>query len=306
MQQERYLKRFYVRERTNYNYKNVQNPGFNFRNSHNFPGNNEGGRSGLLNKRIQVTTAENGVCTVKLNRPQVRNALDLPMREELRDFFTEVKNNDDVKVIVLTGEGNTFSAGGDLSASKEVDGANERKRLQSGHEMISSIVNLEKPVIAAVNGAAAGAGVSLALACDMIIANQSAVFIQSFSKVGLIPDLGAIYFLPRLIGRHRALEMMFLGDKVSSEQALDLGIVNRVVGDESLTNEVYKLAEQLTEGPQMALGLMKKLVNRSVLDDLSQSMELEGFAQAMCFESANFKEGVEAFFEKRKPVFNKS
>ncbi|MBM7666981.1 2-(1,2-epoxy-1,2-dihydrophenyl)acetyl-CoA isomerase [Solibacillus kalamii] len=260
----------------------------------------------MLNKTIQVTIAENGVCTVKLNRPQVRNALDLPMREELRDFFTEVKNNDDVKVIVLTGEGNTFSAGGDLSASKDVDGANGRKRLQSGHEMVSSIVNLEKPVIAAVNGAAAGAGVSLALACDLIIANHSAVFIQSFSKVGLIPDLGAIYFLPRLIGRHRALEMMFLGDKVSSEQALELGIVNRVVGDESLTNEVYKLAEQLTEGPQMALGLMKKLVNRSVLDDLSHSMELEGFAQAMCFESANFKEGVEAFFEKRKPVFNKS
>ncbi|MGE7982144.1 enoyl-CoA hydratase/isomerase family protein [Solibacillus sp. NPDC093137] len=260
----------------------------------------------MLNKRIQVTIAENGVCTVKLYRPHVRNALDLPMREELRDFFTEVKNNDDVKVIILTGEGNTFSAGGDLSASKDVDGATGRKRLQSGHEMISSIVNLEKPVIAAVNGAAAGAGVSLALACDMIIANQSAVFIQSFSKVGLIPDLGAIYFLPRLIGRHRALEMMFLGEKVSSEQALELGIVNRVVEDELLTNEIYKLAKQLTDGPQMALGLMKKLVNRSVLDDLSQSMELEGFAQAMCFESANFKEGVEAFFEKRKPVFNKS
>ncbi|WP_336046696.1 enoyl-CoA hydratase/isomerase family protein [Solibacillus ferritrahens] len=253
---------------------------------------------------IQVTLAENGVCTVKLNRPQVRNALGLQMREELKDFFTEVQNNDDVKVIVLTGEGNAFSAGGDLSALKDVEAASGRKRLQSGHEMISSIVDLEKPVIAAVNGAAAGAGFSLALACDIIIANQSAVFIQSFSKVGLIPDLGSIYFLPRLIGRHRALEMMFLGEKISSEQAHELGIVNRVFEDDLFTDEVYKLANQLTEGPQMALGLMKKLVNRSILDDLSQSLELEGFAQAMCFESTNFKEGVEAFFEKRKPVFN--
>lgn len=254
---------------------------------------------------IDVTTAENGVCTVKLNRPQVRNALGLQMREELKNFFTEVQNNDDVKVIVLTGEGNTFSAGGDLSALKEVDAASGRKRLQSGHEMIQSIVNLEKPVIAAVNGAAAGAGVSLALACDIIIAKSSAIIIQSFSKVGLIPDLGAMYFLPRLIGRQRALEMMFLGEKISGDQAQALGIVNRVIEDSQFIEEVYKLANQLTEGPQMALGLMKKLVNRSVLDDLTQSLELEGFAQAMCFESANFKEGVEAFFEKRKPVFNK-
>ena len=253
---------------------------------------------------IQVTTTGNGVCTVKLNRPEVRNALGLVMREELKTFFTEVKNNDDVKVIILTGEGTAFSAGGDLSALKEVDAVTGRKRLQVGHEMITSIVNLEKPVIAAVNGAAAGAGVSLAVACDMIIAKQSALFIQSFSKVGLIPDLGSIYFLPRLIGRHRALELMFLGEKISSEQAQAIGIVNRVIEDEQFTKEVEKVAKELAEGPQMALGLMKKLVNSSVLNDLSQSLELEAFAQGMCFESENFKEGVKAFFEKRKPVFN--
>ena len=254
---------------------------------------------------IQVTIAENGVCTVKLNRPEVRNALGLTMREELKDFFIEVKDNDDVKVIVLTGEGTAFSAGGDLSSLKAVDAVTGRKRLQVGHEMILSITNLEKPVIAAVNGPAAGAGVSLALACDLIVAKQSAVFIQSFSNVGLIPDLGSIYFLPRLIGRHRALELMFLGEKISSEQARTIGIVNRVVEDESFTEEVYKLANQLSEGPQMALGFMKKLVNRSMLDDLSQSLELEAFAQGICFESADFKEGVDAFFGKRKPKFNK-
>ena len=258
----------------------------------------------LSYQSIQVTTAENGVCTVKLNLPEVRNVLGHKMREELKDFFNEVKNNNGVKVIVLTGEGNAFSAGGDLSALKGLDAVSGRKRLQLGHEMIRSIVNLEKPVIAAVNGVAAGAGVSLAVACDMIIARQSAVFIQSFSKVGLIPDLGSIYFLPRLIGRQRALELMFLGEKISAEQAQAIGIVNRVIEDELFTDEVYKLANQLAEGPQMALGLMKKLVNRSTLNDLDQSFELEGFAQALCFESENFKEGVNAFFEKRKPIFN--
>ncbi|WP_077213252.1 enoyl-CoA hydratase/isomerase family protein [Bacillus dakarensis] len=255
-------------------------------------------------QNIQVTTTENGVCTVKLNRPEVRNALGLELREEIRDFLNEAKNNDEVKVIVLTGEGKAFSAGGDLSALTEMDAVSGRKRLQSGHEMIKAIVELEKPVIAAVNGAAAGAGVSLALACDIVVAGKSSFFIQSFAKVGLVPDLGSMYFLPRLIGRNRALELMFFGDRVSAEQAQSIGLVNRVVEDELLLEEVYKLAGQLAEGPKMALGLMKKLVNRSVFSEFDESLELEGFAQAMCFESADFKEGVKAFFEKRKPNFN--
>lgn len=255
-------------------------------------------------QNIEVTTTPNGICTVKLNRPEVRNALGLEMREELRDFFINVKNNDEVKVIILTGEGKAFSAGGDLSALKEIDAIAGRKRLQSGHEMIQSILNLEKPVIAAINGAAAGAGVSLAVACDIVIASSSTVLIQSFVKVGLIPDLGSIYFLPRLVGRHRAMELMFLGEKITAEQAKEIGIINRVVDDELLLDEAGKIAAQLAEGPDMALGFMKKLVNRSVLADLNESLELEGFAQGMCFESTNFKEGVKAFFEKRKPVFN--
>ena len=250
------------------------------------------------------TTIKNKICTVKLNRPEVRNALGLEMREELKDFFTVIKDRDDVKVIVLTGEGNAFSAGGDLSALKEVDAVSGRKRLQSGHEMIQSILNLEKPVIAAINGPAAGAGVSLALACDMIIASRSSILIQSFVQVGLIPDLGSIYFLPRLVGRHRALELMFLGEKITAQQAHNIGIINRVVETEALMDEVNALALKLAEGPDMALGLMKKLVNKSVLADINETFELEGFAQGMCFESSNFKEGVHAFFEKRKPIFN--
>lgn len=256
----------------------------------------------MVYQNIKVTI-ENKICTVKLNRPDVRNALGLEMREELKDFFTVIKDSDEVKVIVLTGEGKAFSAGGDLSALKEVDAVSGRKRLQSGHEMIHAMLNLEKPVIAAINGPAAGAGVSLAVACDMIISSRSSILIQSFVKVGLIPDLGSIYFLPRLIGRHRALELMFLGEKISAEQAKNIGIINRVVDDDLLMDEVHTVALKLAEGPDMALGLMKKLVNRSVLAEINETLELEGFAQGMCFESANFKEGVKAFFEKRKPIF---
>lgn len=250
-----------------------------------------------------VITKENGICTVKFNRPEVRNPLTLEMREELKNFLIQVQDDEEVKVVVLTGEGKAFSAGGDLSALKDIDAVAGRRRLQAGHDLIHSILNLEKPVIAAINGAAAGAGFSVALACDLIVAGRSSFFIQSFVKVGLIPDLGSIHFLPRLIGRQRALELMLLGERVSAEQAQQLGIVNRVVEDEDLMKEVYTLATQIAEGPGMAMGLTKKLTNRSVLAELTQALELEGFAQGMCFESDNFKEGASAFFEKRKPTF---
>lgn len=204
---------------------------------------------------------------------------------------------------MLTGEGKAFSAGGDLSTLKEVEPVAGRKRLQIGHDLIRSMVNLEKPIVAAVNGAAAGAGVSIALASDIVIAGQSSIFIQSFVNVGLIPDLGSIYFLPRLIGRHRAMELMFLGDRVSAQEAKEMGLINRVVEDDKLLEEAGKIAEKLASGPSMALGFMKKLVNRSILNDLDETLEVESFAQGFCFGSEDFKEGVQAFFEKRKPRF---
>ncbi|NYF23747.1 enoyl-CoA hydratase/isomerase family protein [Sporosarcina sp. JAI121] len=246
---------------------------------------------------------ENKVCVVTLNRPEKRNALGQEMREELRSFFTSIKDNDEVKVILLTGEGKAFSAGGDLSALKTVDAVSGRRRLQAGHDMIHSILDLEKPVIAAVNGVAAGAGVSLALACDVIIAGHSTSFIQSFIKVGLIPDLGSIYFLPRLIGRHRAMELMLTGGKISADQAQQMGVINRIVPDDSLLDEAYSLAATLAEGPAIAMGLTKRVTNKSILADINETLELEGFAQGMCFETEDFKEGVNAFFEKRKPQF---
>ena len=255
-------------------------------------------------QNIQVTI-ENGVCTVKMNRPEIRNALVNEMKEELKEFFIAAKNQKEINVIVLTGEGKAFSAGGDLSTMKEIDSVSGRKRLQSGHEMINAMLNLEKPIIAAVNGVAAGAGVSVALASDIIIARKTVNFIQSFVNVGLIPDLGAIHILPRLIGRNRALELMFLGDKVTADQAHSIGLINRVVEDDQFIDEVETLARRLADKPNMALGLMKKLVNRSVLSDINDTLELEGFAQGMLFGTEDFKEGVNAFFEKRKPQFNR-
>jgi 2-(1,2-epoxy-1,2-dihydrophenyl)acetyl-CoA isomerase len=225
------------------------------------------------------------------------------MREELTSFFNTVKDNDEVKVIILTGEGKAFSAGGDLNALKDIDAVSGRTRLQAGHRLIHSILDLEKPVIAAVNGVAAGAGFSLALACDIIVASESTSFIQSFVKVGLIPDLGSIYFLPRLIGRHRALEMMLIGDRVSADEAMKVGIINRIASDELLLSEANALASTLAEGPAIAMGLTKKLTNRTILADINDSLELEGLAQGMCFETEDFKEGVQAFFEKRQPQF---
>ncbi|MFJ8063985.1 enoyl-CoA hydratase/isomerase family protein [Psychrobacillus sp. NPDC096426] len=249
-------------------------------------------------------TVDQAVCIVTLNRPEARNALGLEMREELKDFFVSVKKANNIKVIVLTGTGLAFSAGGDLKALQNIELVSGRSRLQSGHEMIKSILDLEKPVIAAVNGVAAGAGTSVALACDFIVAAESSNFIQSFIKVGLVPDLGSLYFLPRLVGRHRALEMMLLGEKVSAKEMQNLGVVNRVVKDEEVLGEALIIARKLAENPVNAMGLTKRLTNKSILSDIDETFELEGFAQAMCFDSEDFKEGVSAFIEKRKPQFS--
>ena len=250
------------------------------------------------------TDIQNGVCTVRLNRPEVRNALGLLTRNELRDFFTKASEDESIRSIILTGSGSAFSAGGDLSQMEGLDPIKGRKRLQSGHAMIQAMIQLEKPIIAAVNGAAAGAGVSVALASDMIVAASSSVFIQSFVHVGLIPDLGSIYFLPRLVGRHKAMELMMTGERISASEAHRLGIVNQVIDDEILLDEAQKLAQKLSDGPSHSIGLTKRLVNRSILSDIEHTLEEESLAQGICFQTDDFQEGRKAFFEKRKPNFH--
>lgn len=247
---------------------------------------------------------ENKVGTIKLCRADVRNALVPELRRELLEALAQLGQDDEVNVLVLTGDGKAFCAGGDLGGmNKKASAVTARKRMLQSHELIRNLLRLEKPVIAAVNGAAAGAGFSLALACDLVFAGKSSFFVQSFVNVGLVPDLGAVHFLTSLLGPHRAKELMFLGDRVSAEEAFELGLVNRVIDDESLMEETLAVAERVANGPAISIGLTKAMVNRTILGQLHDTFEMEAFAQGLCFETEDFREGVTAFFEKRSPRF---
>ncbi|MCU6598965.1 enoyl-CoA hydratase-related protein [Peribacillus frigoritolerans] len=251
-----------------------------------------------------VTTVENKICLIKMNRQETRNAIS-DVLEELKERFREIENDNQVKAVILTGEGKAFSAGGNVKNMKGGrDAIDMRIRMKASQELVQLMLNLEKPIIAAVNGAAAGAGVSLALACDLVIAANSAFFIQSFIKIGALPDLGIIHFLTQLVGPLRAKELMLLGEKITSEQALQLGLINEVVSDGSLLDRSYAVAAKLAEGPGIAIGLTKKLVHRSANINLDEILELEAFGQGLCFQSEDLIEGVDAFLEKRSPQFN--
>ncbi|MFC5604695.1 enoyl-CoA hydratase/isomerase family protein [Sporosarcina koreensis] len=247
---------------------------------------------------------DGAVCIVSLNKPELRNALAEEMREELKDFFRTVDDDHSVRSIVLTGKGSVFSAGGDLKALQQVDSKEIQNRMEKSQELIRIMLRLQKPIIAAVHGAAAGAGFSLALACDLICAAKSAVFIQSFIKIALVPDLGALHFLPQLVGRHKAMELMLLGEKVHADEMQKLGVVNRVVEDEELFGETFRIARQLADNPSLAMGLIKQMATSGTLEELKNTFEAEKQSQSICFESADFKEGVQAFFEKRKPIYH--
>jgi 2-(1,2-epoxy-1,2-dihydrophenyl)acetyl-CoA isomerase len=246
---------------------------------------------------------ENGICLLTLNKPEVRNSLTVEMRKELTFILKEISNDVDVKVVIITGKGPVFSSGGDLKSLQNEGIYGVRKRLQTGHELINIMLNLEKPIIAAVNGPAVGAGFSLALACDLIIASESASFIPSFSKVGLVPDLGSAYFITKLVGPFIAKKLLFLGEKISSQQAYGLQIVNEVVANEDLLDTANTFAKRLTKGPNITYGLTKLLVNRSVNTNLKEVLEIEALFQSICFSTEDFKEGVVSFFEKRIPDF---
>lgn len=253
--------------------------------------------------RLLKLEQKNQIFIIKFNIPEKRNALVLEMRNELFHALQQADEDTNVKCIILTGEGKAFSAGGDLSALKDLQPLEGRKRLQSSHPLIMKMLEMEKPIIAAVNGAAAGAGFSLTLLCDFIVASEQAFFVQSFVNVGLIPDFAAMHFLPSLIGMQKAKELMMLGERISAEEAKQIGIVNRVVPAESLLDEAVNLAEKLAKKAPIAIGLMKKIMNQHMNRDLKVLLELEAQGQEICFRSEDFKEGVRAFFEKREPRF---
>lgn len=240
---------------------------------------------------------------ITLNAPEKRNALIMEMRNELLDSLEKAENNDEIRCIVLTGEGKAFSAGGDLTALQELKALEGRNRLQASQPLMLKLLEIEKPIIVAVNGAAAGAGFSLTLLCDFIVASDEAFFVQSFVNVGLIPDFAAMHFLPTLIGMQKAKELMFLGERITAEEAERLGVVNRVVSADNLLAETMKIAETMASKAPIPIGMMKKIMNRHLNRDLHTLLELEAQGQDICFQTDDFKEGVQAFFEKREPQF---
>lgn len=250
-----------------------------------------------------VTIIKNNVCLIIMNRPDIRNPIH-DIYDGLMDSLEKIQDDDQVKAIILTGAESVFSAGGNLKTKRET--ANffaTQKRLRGFHKLILKMRKLEKPIIAAVNGVAAGAGSSLALACDMVIASRSASFIQSFVKVGALPDMGAIHFLTRLVGSHRAKELMILGDRITAEKAHQIGLINEVVDDEDLLDRAYSIANQISAGPSLTIGMIKQLANQSENLSLEDLLELEAFGQGVCFQTEDFVEGVSAFIEKRSPEF---
>jgi 2-(1,2-epoxy-1,2-dihydrophenyl)acetyl-CoA isomerase len=246
---------------------------------------------------------EHGIGKITLNRPDVLNSFNMPMAKELQSALDECAKNKEVRAVLLTGAGRGFCAGQDLAAAI-APGADIKVIVQEQYNpIIYKIRNIEKPVVCAVNGVAAGAGANIAFACDITLAGASASFIQSFSKIGLVPDSAGTFFVPRLAGLQRATALMMLAEKIGAQQACDYGLIYKVTTDEALMIEAIKMAEQLAQMPTKGLGLTKRLLNASFNNTLTQQLEMEGELQAMAAKTHDNAEGVKAFLEKRKPVF---
>jgi 2-(1,2-epoxy-1,2-dihydrophenyl)acetyl-CoA isomerase len=244
------------------------------------------------------------VSIIRLNLPQKMNCLDAKLRSDLKSALIGFRDDGESHAAVLTGQGKIFCAGGNLEEIKDgMDAVTGVSHMNDHNEIVTIMANIDKPIIAAVNGAAMGAGFSLVLACDIVIASSGAVFAAVFSKVGLVPDMGFLYFLPRFVGMHRAKELIYTARIVKAEEALQMGIVNRVVNPEELEAHAFDLARKLAGGPAVAFGLGKTILSRSLESNLEDILKYEGHAQAICFESKDHREGVRAFYEKRPPVF---
>lgn len=246
---------------------------------------------------------KNGIVKVTLNRPEAMNALNLEIREELAQAVQMVANDSEAKVLVLTGAGRAFCAGGDVKTMVGLTPMGMRDRLTKLHRTLMAILNLQQPVIAMVNGYAVGAGFNLALAADMIIASENAKFCQSFVNVGLIPDFGGLYILPRLVGLARAKELVLTARMIDAAEAERMGLVNKVVPPDELEAATYEIAGKLASGPSRTLGLAKSILNRAFEYDLPTLLELEADTQGLLMQTEDTKEAIQAFVDKRQPKF---
>src|SRR5437588_3728860 len=248
------------------------------------------------------------VATLTLNRPDRLNALGGTLREDLTAGLTRAIDDPDVRVIVITGAGKGFCAGGDVKAMQDANQAGRARPLvervaPSRDRTVLLMRDSPKPLIAAVNGAAAGAGMNLALACDIRLASSAAKFSQAFVKRGLHPDWGGTYFLPRIVGMAKACELIFTGALIDAAEALRLGIVSQVLAPEELLPTVQALARTIAAGPPIAIQLARRALYRNAEADLRSALEFETFAQNACFETEDAREGIRAFVEKRPPQF---
>lgn len=262
----------------------------------------------MAEENILLIEKKNGVGIITLNRPDKLNAFNDELTFSVQDALKEMEKDATVRAIVITGAGRGFCSGQDLQSRSISQDMGQRPSLGDSirrryNPIILKLRKIEKPVIAAVNGVAAGAGASLAFACDLRIAAENTVFIQSFTKVGLVPDSGSTFMLPRLIGVTRAFELMLSADKLDAAEALRLGLVNKVVPADNLMTEAIALAEKIAAGPSKAFGLTKRAVNRAIFADLEELLEYEASLQEIAGRSDDFAEGVKAFVEKRTPAY---
>lgn len=251
-----------------------------------------------------ITSIQDGVGKIALHRPKVFNSFNQEMSKACHEALDAFAANDEVRAIYFTGEGKAFCAGQDLGEAIDPDGPDIQRIVEEHYNpLILRLREIEKPIVCAVNGVAAGAGANVALACDIVVAKKSAVFVQAFSSIGLIPDSGGTYILPRLIGWQRASALMMLADKVNGEEAQEMGMIYKCFDDESFEEEAWKITTKLAKLPTKGLGLTKRLLNESYHNTLKDQLHYEGEVQTMAAATEDFREGVKAFMEKRKPEF---
>jgi 2-(1,2-epoxy-1,2-dihydrophenyl)acetyl-CoA isomerase len=247
---------------------------------------------------------QDGAATIALNRPDVYNALNDEITFELQNAWKVVAKDDNIRVVILTGEGKAFCSGQDLKDSAGRENRSFKESLEKRYNpIIRAMRNLSKPIICRLNGVAAGAGCSLALACDIIVAAEQATLIEVFVNIGLVPDSGSTYFLPRLVGMAKAFELCSMGSRVEAREALAMGLINKVVSIDQLDKAVGEYATHFAHAPTKSVGLIKRMLNKSTTASLDDMLEYEAYCQEIAGASSDYKEGVQAFLEKRKPDF---
>ena len=258
-----------------------------------------------MNYETLLFKIEEGIATITLNKPEKLNSLDLLMRREIKDVLKLIDHNRKVQIVILNGKGNSFCAGGDIQSMNIEDLKSGRARIQSLQEITRNIVNLEQPVIASVHGNVAGAGMSLSLACDFVIAAENSKFSASFINIGLIPDSGIMYLLPAKVGVGIAKDLLISGRRVDSREAKEIGLINYLVENEAIETKTIELSRRVKRLPNFAQGMIKKALNQWPMG-IEEMFELEANMQTICYFTDDFNEGKDAFLNKRKSVYNKT